>query len=152
MMGADVVINIEDVPSIQSRTELVLSHTRHQAEAEVVFESASFLPATIEGMGYVRYGGTFVEVGHFVDMDSIEMNINRLMMRRNMRVEAIWGNTYEHFVRGLPILEKIGFPFQKMISHVLPLEQVDAGFKVLNGDYRLGDKTAIRIEVKGSGR
>ena len=150
MMGADIVINIEEVPSIESRKELVLGHTQHQGGADVVFECAGFLPATIEGMGYVRYGGTFVEVGHYVDMGSIEMNINRLMMKRNMRIEAIWGSTYEHFTRGLPILEKNEFPFRKMISHILPLDKVEAGFKALNGDYRLGDETVIKIAVAGN--
>ena len=57
-------------------------------------------------MGYVKFGGTFVEVGHFVDMGSIQLNPNQLLMRKNLRLEAVWGFEYEHFIRGLPILEK----------------------------------------------
>ena len=41
-------------------------------------------------------------------------------MRKNLRLEAVWGFQYEHFIRGLPILEKAEFPFSDMISHVLP--------------------------------
>ncbi len=146
-MGADVTINIEEVRSVEERTELVLDQTPRRARADVVFECAGFLPATPEGLGYVKRNGTFVEVGHFVDMGSIELNINQLMMRRNLRFEAIWGSSTEHFVRGLPILERNEFPFAEMVSHTLPLSRVKDGFDALNGTYRLGDETAIKIAV-----
>ena len=149
-MGADVTINIEDVRSVEERTELVLAETPRRAGADVVFECAGFLPATPEGLGYVKRNGTFVEVGHFVDMGSIELNINRLMMRRNLRFEAIWGSSYEHFVRGLPILERNEFPYAEMVSHTLPLSRVKDGFDALNGTYRLGDETAIKIAVRAA--
>ena len=144
-MGADVTIDIEAVPSVEERTELVLKETTRGKGADVVFECAGFLPATPEGLGYVRQSGTFVEVGHFVDMGSIDFNINRLLMRKNLTMEAIWGSSSEHFVRAMPILEKNEFPFADMVSHALPLERVAEGFQSLNGDYRLGGETAIKI-------
>lgn len=149
-MGADVTINIEDVRTVEERTALVLAETPRGEGADVVFECAGFLPATPEGLGYVKRNGTFVEVGHFVDMGSIELNINRLMMRRNLRFEAIWGSSYEHFVRGLPILERNEFPFAEMVSHTLPLSRVKDGFDALNGTYRLGGETAIKIAVRAA--
>lgn len=149
-MGADVTIDIEDVPTPEERTELVLQHTPRGEGADVVFECAGFLPATPEGLGYVRRSGTFVEVGHFVDMGSIDFNINQLLMRKNLRLEAIWGAPRECFVRGLPILEKNEFPFTDMVSHVLPLERVEEGFQALNGSYRLGEETVIKIVLSGA--
>ncbi|MEO2004069.1 MAG: zinc-binding dehydrogenase, partial [Candidatus Poribacteria bacterium] len=62
-MGADVTVNIEDVASVEERTEIVRSHTPRSAGANVVFECAGFLSAIPEGLGYTKYGGTFVEVG-----------------------------------------------------------------------------------------
>lgn len=146
-LGADVTIDVGEVPKVADRTELVLSHTPRREGADVVFECAGFLPATPEGLGYVRRSGTFVEVGHFVDMGSIELNINQLMMRKNLRFEAIWGSRAEHFVRGLPLLEKNEFPYAEMVSHVLPLERVADGFAALNGTYRLDGETVIKIAV-----
>ena len=146
--GADVTVNIEEVKTAVERTEQVLWHTPMKQGADVVFECAGFLPATPEGLGYVRHSGTFVEVGHFVDMGSIDFNINRLLMRKNMRVEAIWGSQYEHFVRGLRILEKNEEPYADMVSHTLPLDRVLDGFHALNGSYRLGDEEVIKIAVK----
>ena len=145
--GADVVIDIEDVTTVEERTALVLGETPRGQGADVVFECAGFLPATPEGLGYVKQSGTFVEVGHFVDMGSIDMNINRLLMRKNLTMEAIWGSSSEHFVRGLPLLEKNEFPFADMVSHVLPLERVLEGYQALNGDYRLGEDTVIKIAL-----
>lgn len=145
--GADVTINIDEIISVEERTELVKSHTARQAGADIVFECAGFLPATPEGLGYVRYGGTFVEVGHFVDMGSIDFNVNRLLMRRNLRLEAIWGSRKEDFTRGLPILEKHELPYEVMVSHVLPLEDIEKGFESLNGSYKIGDETVVKIVV-----
>lgn len=147
-MGADVTINIDEVRSPEERIQLVLAETPRNAGADLVFECAGFLPATPEGLRYVKRNGVFVEVGHFVDMGTIELNINQLMMRRNLRMEAIWGSQYEHFVRGLPLLERNEFPFADMVSHTLPLARVHEGFAALNGTYRLGDETAIKIVVR----
>ena len=83
-----------------------------------------------------------------MDMGSIDFNINQLLMRKNLRVEAIWGSSYEHFVRGLPLLEQSGLPFADMISHQLPLSQVGDGFHALNGDYRIKGETAIKIAIR----
>ncbi|MCE2394105.1 zinc-binding dehydrogenase, partial [Candidatus Poribacteria bacterium] len=58
-MGADVTIDIEDVTTVEERTELVKSETPRGEGADVVFECAGFLPATPEGLGYVKQSGTF---------------------------------------------------------------------------------------------
>ena len=94
----------------------------------MVLECAGFLPAAPEGLQYLRRSGTFVEVGHFVDMGSLDFNTNQLLMRKNLTLEAVWGTRYEHFVRAMPILEKQKFPFADLVSHVLPLDQVRSGF------------------------
>ena len=146
-MGADVTVDIEDITSADERTEIVRSHTPRAAGADVVFECAGFLPAIPEGLGYTKYGGTFTEVGQFVDMGSFDFNPNRMLMRRNVTVEAVWGSTYEHFVRGMPILERNEFPFADMVSHVLPLSRLAEGFDALNGDYRLTGETVVKIAV-----
>jgi len=148
-MGADVTINVEEVPSAEARRELVLAETPQRGGAHVVFECAGFLPAIPEGLTYVRRDGVFVEVGNFVDMGPVTLNVNQLMMRRNIRMEAIWGSRSEHFVRGLPLLERNEFPFSAMVSHILPLEEIGKGFAALNGTYRLGDEVVIKIAVRG---
>ena len=92
-------------------------HTPLKRGAEYCIRVLRIPAATPEGLGYLRHSGTYVEVGHFVDMGSIDFNINQLLMRKNLTLEAVWGSTYEHFVRGLPILEKNEFPYGDMVSH-----------------------------------
>ena len=120
---------------------LVRAATPRGEGADVVFECAGFLPAFPEGLDYVKQDGTFVEVGHFVDVGSIAINPNTHLLRRNLRLEAIWGSRYHHFVRGLALLERNELPFSEMVSHVLPLERIGEGFEALNGSYKLGDET-----------
>ena len=149
-LGADVTIDIEDVPSVEERSALVMAATPRGEGADVVFECAGFLPAIPEGLGYVKQDGTFVEVGHFVNIGSVNINPNTQLLRRNLRLEAIWGSRYHHFVRGLAILEKNELPYADMVSHVLPMERIGEGFDALNGSYRLGDETVVKIAI-GSG-
>lgn len=146
-IGADVTINIEEVPSVEERTRLVRSHTTKGMGADAVFECAGTLSAIPEGLGYVKYGGTYCEVGHFVDVGSFSLNPNQMLMRRNVRLEAVWGSRPEHFVRGLPILEKNEFPFADMVSHVLPLSRMREGFEALDGKYKLDGETVIKIAI-----
>jgi L-iditol 2-dehydrogenase len=149
-LGAHVTIDIGDHPDVAERKEVVLSHTPRQAGAHVVFECAGFLPAFPEGLEYVVEDGTFVEVGHFVDMGTIEVNPNRHFLRPNLRLEGIWGSRYPHFVRGVAVLENMEFPFAEMVSHQLPLERAHEGFQALNGSYRLGDETVVKIALRAS--
>ena len=146
-MGADVTIDIEEVLSAEERMELVKSHTPKGAGADVVFECAGFLPATPEGISYVRNSGAFIEVGHFVDMGSIDFNPNQMLMRRNLRIEGIWGYRLSDFPRALPLIEKGEYPFADMVSHILPLERVMDGFQALDGSYRLGGEMVVKIAL-----
>lgn len=146
-LGADVTIDIEEFPDTEARIEHVMAQTPRGEGAEVVFECAGFLPAIPEGLRYVKQDGTFVEVGHFVDIGDSTLNVNKLMMVRNLRVEAIWGSRFHHFVRGIPILERNDFPFADLVSHVLPFERIADGFNALNGKYKIGDSTVIKIAV-----
>jgi L-iditol 2-dehydrogenase len=146
-LGTDVTVDIEQVPDVAARREVVLSHTDRQVGADVVFECAGFLPAFPEGLGYVKQDGVFAEVGHFVDIGMVQVNPHRHFLRTNMRLEGIYGSRPDHFVRGMALLENMELPMGDMVSHVIPLEAVAAGFDALNGTYRLGNEAVIKIAV-----
>ena len=148
-MGADVTIDIGEVRSAEERTKLVMAETFRGRGADVVFECAGALPAVPEGLGYLRRSGTFVEVGHFVDVGSLEFNINQWLMRRNLRLEAVYGSDQSHFAAGMPVFEKNEFPFAEMVSHVLPLDRAGDAFKSLQGAYKLDGKDVVKIALAG---
>ncbi|MBX3053196.1 MAG: zinc-binding dehydrogenase [Caldilineaceae bacterium] len=149
-LGADVTVDIGEYGDVKERQKIVLAETRKNEGADVVFECAGFLPAFPEGLEYVKTDGTFVEVGHFVDIGTIAVNPNLHFLRRNLRLEGIWGSRYNHFVRGLTILERNEYPFSDLVSHVLPLEGVADGFDALNGTYQLDGETVVKIAVRGA--
>ena len=148
-IGADVIIDIAEVPSPEDRIQLVRESTPRGEGADVVFECAGFLPAITEGLEYVKQSGTYVEMGHFVDVGSMDFNPNQQLMRKNIRMEAIWGGRSEYFMRGIPIMERNEFPFSEMVSHVLPLDRIAEGFSALAGGYHLDGKDTIKIALKG---
>lgn len=147
-LGAHVTIDIGAIRDAAERKQLALAATPGKAGADIVFEAAGFLPAFPEGLELVKQDGTFVEVGHFVDIGSVAINPNQHFLRPNLRLEGIWGSRYQHFVRAVAILENQEVPFQAMVSHVLPLERVRDGFEALNGNYELDGQTAFKIAVK----
>ena len=149
-MGADVAIDIGETRTAEERTKLVMGETLRGRGADVVFECAGALPAVPEGLGYLRRHGTFVEVGHFVDVGSLEFNINQWLMRRNLRLEAVYGSDQSHFAAGMPVFEKNEFPFAEMVSHVLPLDRATDAFRSLQGSYKLDGRDVIKIALAGN--
>ena len=148
-LGADLTVDIAEVPDPEERTKIVLENTPRGEGADVVFECAGFLPTIPEGVTYLKRSGIYVEMGHFVDTGTFECNPNQMFMRRNLRFEAVWASRPEHFIRALPILERNEFPLADLISHVLPLERVAEGFNALHSGYRLDDRDAIKLAVRG---
>ena len=149
-LGADLVVDIADIKDPEDRKQLVRENTPRGEGADVVFECAGFLPAIPEGLDYLRKDGTYVEMGHFVDVGTFQCNPNHMFMRKNLRLEAVWASKAEHFVRALPILEKNEYPFADLVSHTIPLDRVAEGFNALAGGYNLDGKDAIKIAVDAS--
>jgi threonine dehydrogenase-like Zn-dependent dehydrogenase len=116
----------------------------------VVFECAGFLPAISEGITDLRQGGTYVEMGHFVDVGTIELNPNQMLMRKNLRLEAIWGyGGNELFIRAVAILSRNEFPFAELVDPILPLERAADGFRrqayaVHSGGWGAGENCRYR--------
>ena len=90
-LGADLVINIEEVPDAENAYGSCATTRRAAPGADVVCECAGFLSAIPEGLDYLRRSGTYVEFGHFVDTGTFECNPNQMLMRKNLRLEAAWG-------------------------------------------------------------
>jgi L-iditol 2-dehydrogenase len=149
-IGADVLIDIAETPDLDERTRIVRENTSRGAGAEVVFECAGFLPALPEGIGYLKQGGTYVEMGHFVDVGSLDFNPNQLLVRKNLRLEAVLGyGGNEIFVRAMSVLERNEFPFADLVDPILPLERAADGFAALTSGYRLDGREVIKIALRG---
>ena len=148
-LGADLTIDIAEVPDPEERKKIVRENTPRGAGADAVFECAGFLGAIPEGLDYLKRGGTYVEMGHFVDVGNFECNPNHMLMRKNLRLEAVWGFRPDDFRRAFTIMERNEIPFADLVSHTIPLDRVAEGFEALHGGYHLDGKDAVKIAVKG---
>lgn len=150
-LGADVTIDIGEIRDLAERTRLVRAETPRGEGADVVFECAGFLPAIPEGLGFLRRSGTFVEMGHFVDVGSLDLNPNQLLMRKNLRLEAVWGyGGPDYFIRANTVLEKNEYPFADLVDPILPLDRVTDGFAALDSSYKLNGRDVIKVALKGA--
>jgi L-iditol 2-dehydrogenase len=147
-LGADRVINIYEERDPAARRERVLAETPGRSGADVVMECAGVPSAIVEGIEMLRRGGMFCELGHFVDVGDMTLNPNRHMVWKDLNLVAPLGSRTEHFVRGLPIMEKHPELFAGMVSHRLPLTRVQEAFEALSGRYRLDGRDAIKIAIE----
>ena len=150
--GADVTINIEEVRDPAERIAMVKAETPGAYGADAVFECTG-VPASIpEGIEMVRRGGTYVEGGHFTNAGDVTLNPFNHFVMRHLTLVGVWGSTIGHFVRGLPILESGRYPFEKMVSHQLPLDQIGNAVQALSTNYRLDGAEVRKIAIAAHGR
>jgi threonine dehydrogenase-like Zn-dependent dehydrogenase len=147
-LGADITINIAEVPSPQDRIQIVKDNTVNGMGADVVFECTGVPAAVSEGLEMLRTSGTFVEVGHFTDAGTVLINPFLHLCNKNVNLQGSWGGEYiEHFVRGLPILEKRQFPYEKLVTHKLPLTRLKDIMMTPQKGYILDGKESLKIAV-----
>jgi len=145
--GADLTINIEEVTDEKERIEMVKSETVGGYGVDVVFECTGFPNAIVEGIDMLRRGGTYVVAGHFTDVGNVSLNPFLHFTNKQINLVGVWGDDIGHFVRGKPILESGKYPFEKMISHKLPLERVKDAIDAISTNYRLDDKEVRKIVI-----
>ena len=148
-LGADEVVNIEQVPDPAERISLVKGLTEKEWGADAVFECTGSPKAIPEGIDMLRRGGTYVVAGHFTDVGEVSINPYLHLNNKHITLVGVWGSSPAHFVYGRTIMESKTDLFKGMVSHRLPLERIGDAMKSLMTDYRL-DGTEVRKIVIAS--
>jgi threonine dehydrogenase-like Zn-dependent dehydrogenase len=146
-LGADVCIDIEDVPNPADRVQRVLEETPRGAGADVVFECAGVKAAITEGIDYLRKSGTYCEAGAFVDTGGMTINPNTHFVLKDINLVAPYGSSREHFIRARAIMEKHQDQLGELVSHRMPLTRLQDAFGALLGRYHLDGRDAVKIAV-----
>ncbi|HDN84191.1 MAG TPA: hypothetical protein ENG47_00355 [Candidatus Aerophobetes bacterium] len=149
-LGADLVINMEEVPEEKERIRIVKENSLSGYGADVVFECAGVPQAFSEGIKYLRDSATFCEVGHFADTGSTKINPCTDVLTKNIRIEGIYDNEPEQFVRAIPILEKNEFPFAEIISHKLPLTRLKDAVDAITKGGKIDGKEVVKVVIDPS--
>lgn len=71
--GADHTINLGEVSQLEDRVNTVMKLT-NGIGADIVFECVGVPSAFAEGIEYARRGGIYIEMGHYMDAGTVEVN------------------------------------------------------------------------------
>lgn len=124
---ADYQLNI-DKTSREERIARVMELTNGRG-ADLVVECTGSPHAVIEGLEMLRKGGTYIEAGNFVDTGTTEINVNRHLCAKNVRLFGVTNHPFTHYGDSLKLVSKYAktFPFPKLVSHRYKIEQAREG-------------------------
>jgi threonine dehydrogenase-like Zn-dependent dehydrogenase len=105
------------------RIELVRRRTGGRG-ADLVIDCSGVAETFTEALELVRWGGTVVEAGAFVDLGPVPVNPNRDICTRNVCVLGIGGEKADAYT---PAMEAMAahldqLPLREVVTHRLPLE------------------------------
>jgi Zn-dependent alcohol dehydrogenase len=126
--GADHTINLKDVTERKDRVGLVRQWTGG-AGADVACDFVGFPQVIPEGIEMLRAGGTYLEIGTISRGAKVELEPAQLVWGAKKIVGVIM---YDAWVipRALDFLvrNRARWPFDKLLSHTYPLEQINKAF------------------------
>ena len=126
LLGADIAVSSEDFQTIEDRVAFVKEKSINQVGADIVFNAVGSPQAFYEALCCTRDSGTFVELGNFVDSGTIPFNPCKDLLERGIKMIGSFDNEAEHFVRALPLISDERLPLTELITHRLPLTEVQA--------------------------
>ena len=124
--GADVVIDIAEMPAVEARRDAVLDAVGPYG-ADQVIECVGHPAAVNEGILLCRDGGQFVVLGQYADAGNISFNPHTIT-RKQLRVIGSWGFEPRHVDRASgcsSATPRLREKFARGITHRFPLDQAD---------------------------
>jgi len=124
--GVDETINIEEVTKPEDRIKMVKELTSASQGPDVVVEATGVPAAFREGLTMVRPGGTYVEVGHFVEAGEIGIS-PYLICSKDINIYGSMGFSEYDYETSIHLLydNRNRFPFEELITHEFPLEEAE---------------------------
>ena len=126
-LGATRTVNLSKL-SREERKEQVLSWT-DGVGPDVVIEAAGVPAAFEEGLDLVRRGGKLVEVGHYGDPGGVEIRPHQIC-NKDVDIFGSWAYPQVQFETVLDMLSRTTLPIDDIITHRMPLSQVQAGIEI----------------------
>lgn len=145
--GAEVCIDIDEMPNADDRIRAVREATQGNLGADVVVGATGIAATVPEAIEFLRPGGQLCEIGNATDSGEVSFSPYRHLVSKRAVLIGIGGTNAKHYAMALRVLERGGFPYHEMVSHMLPLDRVSEGIDALSGSYRLDSRDAIKIAV-----
>ena len=128
----DHIVDIDEVADVAERVALVKELTPGGVGPDLVVECAGVPAAVPEGLEIVRRGGTFVEIGSFVDTGETTINPFRHLCHKDVRLIGQYGGKSEHIGVAFKLMEMAlqrGLPLTRLITHRFPLVEAPQAFE-----------------------
>lgn len=95
--------------------------------ADVVVTCTGMPNSLLEGIEMLRKGGTFIEVGSFVDKGEILINPHRHLCSKNIRLIGMTNLAYVGYLPSLRLMKAYAkyFDFNKLVTHTYGLEDAE---------------------------
>lgn len=124
-MGADLTLNVSQTSS-EERIAAVKEATGGRG-ADIVLHMANTPRSFIEGIEMLKRGGMMLEMGNFADTGEVTLNVHRHICSKNIRLIGITNHPSTGYGPSLTLMERHAdrYPFEEMVSHQFPLEDVD---------------------------
>ncbi|HUN81474.1 MAG TPA: zinc-binding dehydrogenase [Phycisphaerae bacterium] len=135
--GADVLIDIEEIPNADKRRGMVLEQT-NGIGADVVIECVGIPSAVQEGWPLARDGGRYMVLGQYCDAGPVPLNPH-LITKKELEVYGSYGSEPHHWAKAIEFLRarRDRFPFHELITHRFGLDQVNEALETV-ANWRTG--------------
>lgn len=138
--GATMTLNVDE--TTEEERIAAIAEVTGGLGPDVVVNCSGFPQPFIEGLHMVRYGGTVIEAGAFVDMGPVGINPNADICIKNVMVLGVGGETATAYVPTMRVMARNldRIPFGRIVTDRMPLEraqeavelaQTDAAMKVV---------------------
>lgn len=128
----DHILNIDEWPDDFERAGYVSSLTPGNVGADMVVECAGVPEAVPQGLKLLRRGGTFVELGNFLDTGETTINPFYDLCFKDVILVGQWSCPPQSFDTALKLMElamKRGIPLEKMVTHRYHIEEAEAALR-----------------------
>lgn len=124
--GVDETIDMKEIRNPEERIKMVKERFSVTQGPDVVVEATGVPAAVPEGLAMVRPGGSYVEVGHFVDAGEVGIN-PFLLCSKDITLFGSYGYSEYDYDTAIHLLYKNRhrFPFEELITHEFPIEQAE---------------------------
>jgi len=131
--GATLTIDATKT-SEKERVALVRGHVH--TGPDIVIDCTGVAQSFPECLHLVRYGGTVVEAGTFVDMGPVGVNPNADICTKNVSVIGVGGETATSYVPAMNLLvaNLDRLPLGEVITHRMPLERAREAIELSQSD------------------
>lgn len=127
--GADETLSVAELSTPERRVEAVRALTGGFG-ADVVMDVVGYPEVIPEGLRMLRGGGTYLEIGNIAPGNFFSYDATALV-RGGVRLVATANYSPWALGEALALLRRGGgrFPFEKIMSHVFPLERISDAFR-----------------------